>query len=138
MAALIEVKPWKERGAVRSVVTKSPAVSSSRMTSADPRHTGISGFVMTRANLSGGNFGGRRISERTEMKGYKTEDLIKIAAAGGGFVLEATGFQLNDLVRIASAAASTQARITIRGTHLPTDQMIQIAAAGRGVVVFEQ
>jgi len=68
-----------------------------------------------------------------------TEDIIRIAAAGGGFTLRATLRPTNDLIRIAAAASSKGARITFTGLKLrPTNDIIQIASAGKGSVVFEE
>jgi hypothetical protein len=71
------------------------------------------------------------------MNGYSVDDLIKLAAAGGGFALNASGFSRDDLIRIADAASVKQARVTFRGLRLPVNDMITIAAAGKGAVFFE-
>ena len=70
-----------------------------------------------------------------EMK--STEDLIRIAAAGGGFELKAGLRQTNDLIRIAAAASNHKSRIVFKGCGLkPLDDLIRIAAAGKGAVTF--
>ncbi|HHK4226088.1 TPA: hypothetical protein ACQTXI_004600 [Pseudomonas aeruginosa] len=68
-----------------------------------------------------------------------TADLIRIAAAGGGFVMDASNRHTADLVRIAAAAAAAAkgGRVTFTGMETRhTDDLIRIAAAGRGAVVF--
>ena len=67
-----------------------------------------------------------------------TEDLVKIAAAGGGFTLTAEHRKTEDLVRIAAAASHIGAQITFTGlTHRPTEDLIRIGAAGQGCIVLE-
>jgi hypothetical protein len=67
-----------------------------------------------------------------------TDDLIRIAAAGGGFIIESTGRSVNDLIRIAAAGSTHSARIVIRNAgRLSTEDMIRIGAAGKGSVQFE-
>lgn len=67
-----------------------------------------------------------------------TDDLIRIAAAGGGFTLAATLRTTDDLIRIAAAASGKGSRITFIGLSLrSTDELIRIGAAGRGCVVLE-
>ena len=67
-----------------------------------------------------------------------TNDLIQIAAVGGGFTLDATLRPTNDLIQIAAAASRNGARVTFTGLKIrPTNDLIQIAAAGKGAVVLE-
>ena len=67
-----------------------------------------------------------------------TDDLIRIAAAGGGFTLTATHRSTEDLIRIAAAASGKGARITFTGlTHRSTEDLIRISAASKGSVVLE-
>lgn len=67
-----------------------------------------------------------------------TDDLIRIAAAGGGFTLAATHRSTDDLIRIAAAAGSKGSRITFTGlTHRSTDDLIRIGAASKGCVLLE-
>jgi DNA replication protein len=63
-----------------------------------------------------------------------TDDLVRIAAAGGGLDLRNAGKSTNDLVRIAAAASGNGARIMINGNK-STDDLVRIAAAGGGCVV---
>jgi hypothetical protein len=68
-----------------------------------------------------------------------TNDLVRIAAAGGGFALDAALRPTNDLVRIAAAASSKGARLIFRGmTMRPQDDLVRIAAAGGGCVEFAE
>lgn len=74
----------------------------------------------------------------SKFEGRTVDDLIRIAAAGGGFRLEAGGRSTNDLIRIAAAASASGARVTFAGSAgKMTDDLIRIAAAGKGAVVFE-
>lgn len=66
-----------------------------------------------------------------------TDDLVRIAAAGGGFRLSAGPRTTDDLVRIAAAASSKGARISFTGLGArATEDLVRIAAAGRGAVMF--
>ncbi|NHZ85594.1 MAG: hypothetical protein GWP19_06910 [Planctomycetia bacterium] len=67
-----------------------------------------------------------------------TDDLVRIAAAGGGFTLTATHKTTDDLVRIAAAASGKGSRITFAGlTHKTTDDLVRISAAGKGCIILE-
>lgn len=67
-----------------------------------------------------------------------TEDLVRIAAAGGGFTLSAGHKTTDDLVRIAAAASSKGSRLTFTGLkHKTTDDLVRISAAGKGCIVLE-
>jgi DNA replication protein len=69
----------------------------------------------------------------------QVDELIRIAAAGGGFALNAAMKQTDDLIRIAAAASGKGSRITFHGLQLrPTDELIRIAAAGKGCVEFAE
>jgi len=66
------------------------------------------------------------------------DDLVKIAAAGGGFSLAATHKDTDDLIRIAAAGSEKGSRITFTGlTHRDINDLISISAAGQGCVVLE-
>ena len=59
------------------------------------------------------------------MRNRSTEDLIRIAGAGGGFVLDAGNRTTDDLIRIAAAAGRVP--IHLRGmNHFSTDDLIKI------------
>lgn len=65
-------------------------------------------------------------------------ELIQIAAAGGGFSLDAGQHPTHELIQIAAAAAGTGAKITFIGlSKRPTQELVQISAAGKGAVIFE-
>lgn len=67
-----------------------------------------------------------------------TEDLIRIAAAGGGFNINASGRSTEDLIRVAAAAGNKGARVSFIGMRSKsTEDLIRIGAAGKGAVVFE-
>jgi hypothetical protein len=63
--------------------------------------------------------------------------LIKIAVAGGGFVLDAESKPQEDLVAIAGAASHEGAILILRNaSKKTTDDMVEIAFAGRGSIIF--
>ena len=67
-----------------------------------------------------------------------TNELVRIAAAGGGFRLDAAARSTDELVRIAAAASSNGARITFYGLGArSTDDLVRIGAAGKGSVFLE-
>jgi len=67
-----------------------------------------------------------------------TEDLVRIAEAGGGFRLDAAARSTEDLATIAAAASSWGVRMVFVGmTGRSTDDLVRIAAAGEGTVEFE-
>jgi hypothetical protein len=68
-----------------------------------------------------------------------TDDLTRIARAGGGFVTKAGHRSVDDLVRIARTASETRATITLLNlNHLSTDDLVIIARAGAGCVAFRK
>ena len=71
-------------------------------------------------------------------KERSTDDLVRIAAAGGGFSLKAGSRTTDDLVRIAAAAANKGALLFLGGLDGRTvDELVRIGAAGQGSVVFK-
>lgn len=67
-----------------------------------------------------------------------TDDLVRIAAAGGGFTLTASNRTTNDLVRIAAAASGKGSRIAFTGLSTrTTDDLVRIGAASKGSVILE-
>jgi hypothetical protein len=67
-----------------------------------------------------------------------TDELIKIATAGGGFVLEAGRRRTQELVEIAAAAKRSGATVIFRNMAVrKTDDLARIAAAGKGHVIFD-
>ena len=71
------------------------------------------------------------------MKGKTTEQLARIANAGGGFRLSAKDFSVDQLARIANATGQKPSRIEITDCELlGTNQLARIAQAGNGSVFF--
>ena len=67
-----------------------------------------------------------------------TDELIKIATAGGGFVLEAGRRTTEELVRIASAARHSGATVIFKNMAVrKTNDLAKIASAGKGRIIFE-
>jgi hypothetical protein len=67
-----------------------------------------------------------------------TEELIQLARAGGGFVLDVGRRNTDDLVRIASAAKKSGSTVIFRKTGARRNEsLIKIAAAGKRHVIFE-
>jgi aspartokinase len=66
-----------------------------------------------------------------------TDQLIRIARAGGGFYVDASR-GTDKLIKIARAAAGTGAEIVVtNASKKTTDQLIEIAKAGDGCVMFD-
>ncbi len=66
------------------------------------------------------------------------EELVSIAAAGGGMTLNMRELMTADIIRIAEAASIENAKLVVTGTNgRPTQDLIRIAEAGKGLVVFE-
>lgn len=67
-----------------------------------------------------------------------TNDLVKIASYGGGFILDAAARSTDDLVRIASYAKDKNSKIILRGMAArSTDDLVRIASVGGGAIIFE-
>lgn len=67
-----------------------------------------------------------------------TNDLIKIATAGGGFRLDAKTRLTDELVQLAAAAKNGGATVIFSGTGMfSAHDLIRIGAAGKGAVIFE-
>lgn len=67
-----------------------------------------------------------------------TEDLMRIASTGGGYVLDAAARSTEDLLRISFAAKQGGARLILRGMESrPTNDLMRIGAAGGGAIQFE-
>jgi hypothetical protein len=64
-----------------------------------------------------------------------TDDLIRIATAGGGLDLRNAGKPTEDLILIAAAASKARANIMIKGNK-PTEDLMRIATAGKGCVTI--
>jgi DNA replication protein len=64
-------------------------------------------------------------------------EVIRIAAAGGGFRMDGSNRSTEELIRVAAASRSKGARLEFSGLHhRSTNELIRIAAAGGGNVVF--
>ena len=67
-----------------------------------------------------------------------TEELVRIAVAGGGFSLNASLRSTTDLVRVANAASGKRARVEFSGMALrSTQDLVRIANAGGGAISFK-
>ena len=70
--------------------------------------------------------------------GKSVNDLVRIAAAGGGFEIDRGFLTVDDLVRIAAAASTHQARVTVTNLGmLSINDLVRIGAAGKGSVSFK-
>jgi hypothetical protein len=66
------------------------------------------------------------------------EQLINILRAGGGLILDAATRLPDQLTQMAAAAAGSGATLVLRNAdYRAPDDLINIAAAGRGRVIFE-
>lgn len=66
------------------------------------------------------------------------DDLIKIANAGGGMILDAGPMMTDNLVKIAIAASNTSSKIILKNVNNKmTNDLIKIAIAGQGNVIFD-
>jgi hypothetical protein len=71
------------------------------------------------------------------MDNRTTDELVRIALAGGGFELDAARRTTDDLVRIALAAGNKPARLRLVNVMTrTTDELTRIALAGKGAVFF--
>jgi hypothetical protein len=67
-----------------------------------------------------------------------TDELIEIARAGGGFVLEVGRRNTDELVRIAAAARKSGSTVVFRKMATrKQESLMKIAEAGKGHVIFE-
>lgn len=68
-----------------------------------------------------------------------TDDIVRIAEAGGGLRLNATERSTDDLVRIAVAAKKSGATVIMTGlAQRFTEDLVRIGAAAQGNVIFEE
>ena len=67
-----------------------------------------------------------------------TEELVGLAKAGAGFVLDAGRRSSEELIRIVAAARKSGATIILRKVALRKNEaLMRIAEAGKGHVIFE-
>lgn len=72
------------------------------------------------------------------LENLQVEDKVRIVAAGGGMKLDASKLNLDELISVASAAGVSRARIAIAHSDvLSVEQLVLIAAAGKGTVFFQ-
>ena len=72
------------------------------------------------------------------MEGRTTNELVRIASAGGGLRFNGGGRVTDELVRIASATASGGGHLYLTGmSGRTTDEFVRIASAGQGRVTIE-
>lgn len=64
-------------------------------------------------------------------------DLMRVAQAGGGLRLDARAFRVYDLVQIVSAGRSGARFVIPNSAVLRLHEMVQIANAAPGAVLFE-
>jgi RecA/RadA recombinase len=68
----------------------------------------------------------------------KTDELIKIASAGGGFAMDGGRRTTDELAKIAAAAKRSGATVIFRNMVVrKTEDLMRIATAGKGHVIFE-
>jgi hypothetical protein len=66
------------------------------------------------------------------------EELIEIAKAGGGFSLDASRCTTEEVIRVAEVAGECGSELRIsRICGKTTEDLVRIAAAGKGRVFFE-
>lgn len=67
-----------------------------------------------------------------------TSDYIRIASAGGGFIIDSSSQSAGDMIRIATAAKQSGASVTFTRTNTKSvSDLIRVGGAGAGFVVFE-
>jgi hypothetical protein len=74
------------------------------------------------------------------MSEKNVSELLNIVRAGAGVTLEAHGLTADDVLPVAAAAAKADVPLRVRGAgalHWATRDLIHIAEAGKGHVIFE-
>lgn len=65
-------------------------------------------------------------------------ELLNIVRAGAGVTLEAEGLTADDVMPLARAASESNVTLCVRGAlHWRTSDLVHIAKAGKGQVIFE-
>jgi hypothetical protein len=66
------------------------------------------------------------------------DSLVRISLAGGGLIIDSTGFTVDSLVRIANATKTKAAKLTILNiSSLTVDSLVRISNAGEGNIIFD-
>ncbi len=66
-----------------------------------------------------------------------TDDMVRVLAAGGGLVIDATYKSTDELVRIAAAAGHSGAALHIHNLHYKSiDDLVRIGAASKGKAIL--
>ena len=74
---------------------------------------------------------------RSDIMNRPLEDLIRIIQAGGGITVDGTR-PTEELIKIAAAASAGKAKVIMAESEYKTaDDLIRIAKAGGGNVVFQ-
>jgi ABC-type branched-subunit amino acid transport system substrate-binding protein len=67
-----------------------------------------------------------------------TDQLVRIASAGGGMIIDGEAKTTDQLVRIATTAAGSGVQVIIANVNSKTtDQLVRIASAGGGHVILD-
>jgi len=67
-----------------------------------------------------------------------TDQLVRIASAGGGLIIDGESKTTDQLVEIASASSQSNSKIIITNiSSKTTDQLVRIASAGKGNVILD-
>ena len=67
----------------------------------------------------------------------RLNEMVRIAAAGGGFDLDAGTYSVPDMVRIAAAGENKGPIRILNAASLQTAEIVRIATAGAGSVWFD-
>ncbi|WP_437550998.1 hypothetical protein WME97_08435 [Sorangium sp. So ce367] len=71
------------------------------------------------------------------MTSKMTDQIVRVVAAGGGVIVDADKMS-DQLVAIAGAAAQSGGVVIVKGaSRKTTDQLMRIANAGQGRVIFD-
>jgi hypothetical protein len=66
------------------------------------------------------------------------DSLVRIAASGGGLIIDCKGFTVDSLVRIALATKLKGAKITFTNLKgFTVDSLVRIGSAGEGNIVLD-
>lgn len=67
-----------------------------------------------------------------------TDQLLRIAACGGGMILDGRRYNSDSLMKIATNASQSGAVIIIKNiTGYTSDNLMKIASCGKGNVIFD-